>query len=61
MEPSTPVAGVMRPEFWFPHPVFQIWTPWKLTPEDYANRTLHSYTLLARLKPGTKPSTAARS
>lgn len=46
------VIGVMRPEFQYPHPVFKLWTPMRFTPEDLANRTIRTYTLIARLKPG---------
>jgi putative ABC transport system permease protein len=48
------VIGVMGPEFQFPHPVFQLWTPLRFTAEDLANRTLHTYTLIARMKRGVK-------
>jgi putative ABC transport system permease protein len=46
------VIGVMRPEFQFPHPVFRVWVPLRFTPEDLANRNLHTYTLIARMKRG---------
>lgn len=46
------VIGVMRPGFQFPHPVFRVWVPLQFTPADLANHTLHSYTLIARMKPG---------
>jgi len=46
------VIGVMRPEFQYPHPVFQVWTPLQFTPADLSNRNLHTYTLIGRLKPG---------
>jgi putative ABC transport system permease protein len=46
------VIGVMPPEFQFPHPVFRLWVPLQFTPADLANRTLHTYTLIARMKPG---------
>jgi putative ABC transport system permease protein len=52
------VIGVMRAEFQFPHPVFRLWTPLRFTPEDLANRTLHTYTLIARMKPGVAISAA---
>ena len=34
------VIGVMRPEFQYPHPVFQVWTPMQFTTADLLNRTL---------------------
>jgi putative ABC transport system permease protein len=45
------VIGVMGLEFQFPHPVFRLWVPLRFTPEDLANRNLHTYTLIARMKP----------
>lgn len=52
------VIGVMRPEFQYPHPVFRVWTPLQFTAADRANRTLHTYTLVGRMKPGVKPAAA---
>ncbi|HEY0421572.1 MAG TPA: ABC transporter permease, partial [Acetobacteraceae bacterium] len=46
------VIGVMRPEFQYPHPVFRVWAPWRMTPDTLANRAARAYTLLARLRPG---------
>jgi len=53
------VIGVMRPEFQYPHPVFRIWTPLHFTAEDRANRNLHTYTLVGRMKPGVKVAAAS--
>ncbi|SPF39961.1 Macrolide transporter ATP-binding /permease protein [Candidatus Sulfopaludibacter sp. SbA4] len=45
------IAGVMGPEFVFPHPVFKVWAPWRFTPAELANHGRHGFTLIARLKP----------
>ena len=52
------VIAVMRPEFQFPHPVFQVWTPLKFTADDLSNRSLHTYTLVARLQRGVRLQSA---
>ena len=52
------VVGVMRPEFQYPHPVFALWMPLRFTAEDLSNRNLHTYTLVARMKPGVKLAAA---
>jgi putative ABC transport system permease protein len=52
------VIGVMRPEFEFPLPAFRIWAPWQFTAGDLSNRSLQSYTLIGRLRPGIKPEAA---
>jgi putative ABC transport system permease protein len=52
------VVGVMRPEFQYPHPVFRIWVPWRLTAADTANHSIRAYTLVARLRPGVSPPAA---
>ena len=52
------VIGVMEPGFQFPHSLFKVWSPWKIGPEDLANRIAHNNTLIARLRPGVKPAAA---
>jgi putative ABC transport system permease protein len=52
------IVGVMRPEFAFPHPAFRLWTPLRFTAADVANRTLRSYTLIARMNPGVSREAA---
>jgi putative ABC transport system permease protein len=53
------VIGVMPPEFQFPHPAFLLWTPWRLSAGETANRRAHSYRLVARLRGQTTPQAAA--
>ncbi|MBV9302822.1 MAG: ABC transporter permease [Acidobacteriaceae bacterium] len=50
-EPIT-VIGVMPKAFAFPDRQFQYWEPIHLTPEQLANRDMHSYDVVARLRPG---------
>src|SRR6185503_5224253 len=55
------VAGLMPADFQVPQPAFKVWAPWKLSANDLANRNLHWYTLIARLRPGvTQESAQAR-
>lgn len=54
---DTAVIGVMRPEFQFPHPAFQLWAPARIQAE-LAGRPIRSYQLVGRLKPGVRPDAA---
>jgi putative ABC transport system permease protein len=53
------VIGVMPSEFQFLHPAFLIWTPWRLSPAETANRRAHSFRLIGRLKDGVTEQAAA--
>jgi len=54
---DTAVIGVMRPEFQFPHPAFQLWAPARIKAE-VAGRRSRLYQLVARLKPGVRTDAA---
>src|SRR5262249_52869337 len=56
---SYTVIGVMAREVQFPHPAFLIWTPWRVSAAEIANRRAHSYRLIARLRPGITHQAAA--
>ncbi len=49
--PAT-IIGVMPSKFVFPTSDFQLWTPLVFSAEQAANRGMHSYDVVARLKPG---------
>ncbi len=46
------VAGVMPPDFAYPHREFQLWTPLTINPEDYKTRQNFSFLAVGRLKDG---------
>jgi putative ABC transport system permease protein len=49
---SHTVVGVMPPDFQFPSPDDELWTPIAFTSEEAANRRRHYLEVIARLKPG---------
>lgn len=54
---DTAIIGIMRPEFQFPHPAFQLWAPAHIQAE-LAARRIRLYQLVARFKPGVRPDAA---
>src|SRR5207249_2302531 len=46
------IVGVMGPQFQYPTPEVQIWTPLTIDPEKFRTRTGYNHLTVARLKPG---------
>ena len=52
------IVGVMPAEFYFPHPAFQLWAPWRPDAKELAAHRPSSYTVVARLRPGVTEQSA---
>jgi putative ABC transport system permease protein len=52
------IVGVMPAEFYFPHPAFQLWAPWRPDAKEQAAHRPSSFTVIARLRPRVTKQTA---